>query len=230
MSDQFVTIPETTLPGGLVVPAFRVGRYVCTKDKTGKAAVTAEGTPWVNVSFTEAKAACHRAGYALITESQALALAYHIAAQDANWTGSKVGKGKLYQGLRKWTVRSAQPGTFKPTDPDEQRQFFVTGKDSIFDAAGNVFTWVFDDVQGDKNGLIAKAFAKDSPSLVIPYPAEDKGQGWLPQAGSDWSGGALIRGGCWDSGANAGAFYLGSGWPGYRVGDVGFRCTTQPGL
>jgi len=229
MSKLFVTIPETILPGGLVVPAFRVGRYVCTRGENGKAAVSAEGVPWVNINFAEAKAACIKAGYALITENQALATAYRIAAQDANWTGGKVGKGKLYQGLRKWTVRSAQPGTYKPKDADEQRQFFVTGKDSIYDVAGNVFTWVFDDVQGDKDGLIAKPFAKDSPSMVIPYPAGDKGQGWLPKVGADWSGHALVRGGCWDSGASAGAFDLDDVWPDGRSGNVGFRCT-QPGL
>jgi hypothetical protein len=227
--DQFVNIPETTLPGGLVVPAFRVGRYVCTKGKNGKAAVTAEGAPWVAINFAEAKLACRKAGYALLTESQALALAYRIAAQDANWTGGKVGQGKLYQGLRKWTAKSAQPATFKPADPDEQRQFFVTGKDSIFDVAGNVYTWIFDDIQGDKNGLVASAFAKDSPSLVIPYPGEDKGQGWTPRHGADWSGYALVRGGYWYSEAYAGAFLLRIVWPELRRDLVGFRCT-QPGL
>ncbi|MEY2654942.1 MAG: hypothetical protein RLZZ524_1970 [Pseudomonadota bacterium] len=229
MSKYFVTIPETTLPGGRVVPAFRVGRYVCTQGKNGKAAVTPEGAPWVNINFAEAKLACVKAGYALITESQALAIAYRIAALDANWTGGKVGQGKLYQGLRNWTAKSAQPGTFKPKDADEQRQFFVTGADSIFDAAGNVYTWIFDDVQGNSAGVVATAFAKDSPSVVIPYPGEDKGQGWGPRAGANWSGDALVRGGFWSSGALAGAFYLSGGWPDNRYDDVGFRCT-QPGL
>ena len=229
MSKLFVPIPETTLPGGRVVPAFRVGRYVCTRGENGKAAVTVEGAPWVDINFTEAKRACIKAGYALITESQALAIAYRIAAIDANWTGGKVGQGKLYQGLRKWTVKSAQPGTYTPKDADEQRHFFVSSKDSIFDAAGNVFTWVFDDVQGDTGGLIAKPFAKDSPSLVIPYPTEDKGQGWTPKAGAAWSGDALLRGGCWDSESDAGAFGLSSRRPGRCRGNVGFRCT-QPGL
>jgi hypothetical protein len=229
MPKLFVPIPETTLPGGRVVPAFRVGRYVCTRGDNDKAAVTAEDAPWVDINFAEAKRACIKAGYFLITESQALAIAYRISAIDANWTGGKVGQGKLYQGLRKWTVRSAQPGTYTPKDADEQRRFFVSGKDSIFDAAGNVFTWVIDDVQGDSTGLTAKPFAKDSPSLVIPYPAADKGQGWLPKVGADWSGVALVRGGDWDSEANAGAFGLNNGWPGVRNGGVGFRCT-QPGL
>lgn len=229
MSKPFVTIPETTLPGGRVVPAFRVGRYVCTKGADGKATVTAEGTPWVNINFADAKLACAKAGFALITESQALALAYWVAAQAGNWTGSKVGKGKLLQGLRKWSVKSAQPGTYTPTDADECRAFALPGGERIYDVAGNVYTWIFDDIQGDKNGLVATPFAKDSPSLVIPYPGEDKGQGWGPRHGADWSGRALIRGGYWGSESYAGAFFLNNVWPDYRVGNVGFRCT-QPGL
>lgn len=229
MSKLFVSIPETTLPGGRVVPAFRVGRYVCTQGAAGKAAVTAEGTPWVNINFADAKLACAKASFALLTESQALAIAFRIAALDANWTGGKVGQGKLYQGLRKWSAKSAQPGTHTPKDDDEQRRFYVTGTDWISDAAGNVFSWIFDDIQGDKNGVVAKPFAKDSPSLQIPYPGEDKGQGWGPRPGADWSGNALIRGGFWLSVSYAGAFYLNRGWPGYRRDYVGFRCT-QPGL
>lgn len=229
MSNLFVTIPATMLPGGLSVPSFRVGQYVCTQGRNGKAAVTAEGTPWVRINYNDARMACLNAGYALITESQALALAYQVALQPENWTGGAIGKGKLHQGLRKWSAHAAQPGTHEPSDPDERRWFALPNGQRIFDVAGNVFTWVFDDVQGDEQGLIAKPFAKDSPSLVIPYPSKDKGQGWTPRIGADWSGRALVRGGCWGSGANAGAFRLNYDWPDGRSGSVGFRCT-QPGL
>jgi len=65
---------------------------------------------------------------------------------------------------------------------------------------GNVYQWVFDNVQGDITGVIASDFAEDSPSITTaPYPSEEKGMGnyevW------DWSGRALIRGGCWYSGS-----------------------------
>jgi hypothetical protein len=227
---QLVTIPQTTLPGGRVVPAFQVGKYLTSKSEQGKLAINAANTPWVCINFEEAKAEAKKAGLSLITESQALALAYQIAIQDENWTGGKVGAGKLYQGRRKapWNS-SAQPGFIEPTDPDERRWFALPDGQQIYDVAGNAFTWVFDDVQGDENGLIAKPFAKDSPSLVIPYPTEDKGQGWTPPVGSIWSGRALIRGGYWRSESDAGAFRLGNVWPGSRDFSVGFRCT-KPGL
>jgi len=228
--NQFVTVPETTLPGGRIVPAFKVGKFLASKNAKGRVAINAEGAPWVNITYQESKSACITAGLRLIVESQYLALAYQIAAQDGNWTGGKVGKGKLLQGLRKWSVKSAQPGSYTAKDMDECRAFVLPGGERIYDVAGNAYTWIFDDVQGDTGGLIAKAFAKDSPSLVTPYPGEDKGQGWTPRHGADWSGYALIRGGYWGSESNAGAFYLRNGWPDNRDGSVGFRCTQPIGL
>jgi len=224
-SDPFVTIPAATLPGGLHVPAFRVGQYVCTKGKDGKAIIKAEGKPWVNINYNEACMACLDSGASLITETQALALAYQVTLQPENWIGGQVGKGKLYQGLRQWNVTCAQPGTYEPKEPDERRWFALPDGQRIFDVAGNVYSWIFDDVQGDAQGLVAKPFVKDSPSLVIPYPNEERGQGWTPRTGANWSGDALIRGGCWGSGSRAGAFYLYSDWPGDRYDYVGFRCT-----
>ncbi len=223
---MFVTVPETTLPGGRIVPPFQVGQFLAGHANDRLIAINADRAPWVRINYTEAQEACKKAGYQLITESQALALAYQIAAQDENWIGGKVGAGRLYQGLRKGGVSCAQASNIVASvDPTERRWFALPGGERIYDAAGNAFTWVFDDVQGDQAGLVAQPFAADSPSLVIPYPAKDKGQGWTPEVGRNWPGYALLRGGCWYSEADAGVFYLGYGWPGLRVDDVGFRCT-----
>lgn len=141
--DEFVTVPDTTLPGGLFVPSFQVFKYAASRG--------------------------------------------------------------------------------------ERRHFYLYDQ-VIFDVAGNVYEWVFDDVQGDERGLVAKKFTADTPSRVIPFPAEQKGQGWTPPSDYDWSGRALVRGGCWSSGSHAGVFGLGGGWPGSEVGGVGFRCTKPIGL
>lgn len=228
-TDNFILIPETTLPNGHVVPAFRVGRYLCSCGADGKAQVTAEGVPWVRINYHEAREACAAAGYALITETQALALAWHLANQPGNWTGGAVGEGDLYQGLRDWSVSEAQPGTYAPADDSHRRWFVTADGERIYDAAGNAYTWVFDDVQGGEAGLVAKPFAADSVSLSGPAPSMEKGCGWRPDADADWSGDALIRGGDWRGDANAGVFHLAFGWPDRRFGDVGFRCT-QVGL
>ena len=227
--DLFITVPQVTLPNGTVVPSFRVGQYVCTQGTDGKAAVTAEDAPWVRINFEEAKAACIAAGYALITELQWLAIAWDAALVAANWNTGIVGRGRLAQGLRQGTVDSAQPGTYQPEDPDEQRWLTLSNGERICDLNGNVYQWVFDNVQGDEQGLIAREFAKDSPSITTPpFPSGTKGMGdyetW------DWSGAALIRGGYWDSEARAGAFHLDRVWPDFRYDLVGFRCTQPIGL
>ena len=231
MQDQFIQVPETTLPGGVIVPAFSVGQYACTPGEDGKAAVTPDAAPWVRINFAEAKAACEKAGYQLITELQWLAIAWNASQQACNWTKGEVGKGKLYQGLHKGTVDCAQAGDYVPSDPEERTWHELSNGERIYNFAGNAFSWVVDDIQGDENGLIAKPFTKDSPSLTTaPYPSMEKGMGWRASAGSNWSGNALIRGGCWSSGSGAGAFRLGGDWPVYRSDVVGFRCTKPIGL
>ena len=222
----FITVPETTLPGGLVVPSFKVGQFACSQGEDGKAVVTAEGTPWVRIKFADAKAACKSAGVKLITESQWLAIAWNASQQDCNWTKGKVGEGKLFQGIRKNEVCSAQPGNFVPTNKKERRWLTLSNGERIRDLNGNVCQWVFDDIQGDEAGLVAKAFAKDSPSTATaPFPSLKKGMGWRPDAGSNWSGNALVRGGSWGSERYAGAFGLGVDWPSIEWGRLGFRCT-----
>jgi hypothetical protein len=228
VQDLFVTVPETTLPNGTVVPAFQVGQYFCSQDADGKLAVSASGKPWVEINYDDARKACADAGYALLTELQALAIAHNIAQQDANWTGGKVGEGDLIQGLHldPDDVDEAYAGDYEPTDPAERRWFVLSNGERICDAAGNVYSWIFDNVQGDENGLVAHAFAADSPSVTTaPFPSMERGVGWYPGAGSNWSGRALFRGGYWYSGGAAGVFDLDGGWPVGANGDVGFRCT-----
>jgi len=225
----FVTVPETKLPGGQVVPAFEVGRYLCSKGPAG-AVIDATLPPWVDINYAEARAACAAAGFKLITELQALSLAFNIASQPCNWIGGSaggaVGVGKLFQGLRDWSSESAEPGNFEPADPDQQRWFVLPDGSRICDVAGNAFTWVFDDVQGDDHGIVARAFAKDSPTITTALaPSMKNGMGWQPKAGADWSGRALIRGGCFLSEDYAGVFFLNDVWPVVALDYVGFRCT-----
>ena len=238
LADSFIVVPETTLPCGTVVPSFMVGQYACTKgpmvrsdgETKRRAAVIATDAPWVRINFDEAKTACMKAGYALITELQWLAIAHDAARQDCNWTKGKVGEGKLFRGIRRGDVYSAQPGSFEPEHAKERRWLTLSNGERICDLNGNVFQWIFDDVQGGENGLVAKAFAEDSPSLQAPYPAMEKGMGWRPSAGANWSGYALFRGGYWFSEAYAGAFRLHYDWPDSRDDYVGFRCTKPIGL
>lgn len=226
MENQFINVPARTLPNGVAVPAFQAGKYLCSRTESGLAAITAGGKPWVRINYANARKACEAAGFRLITETQWLSLSLDIASLDVNWTGGKVGEGSLRQGLCQWSVREAQPGSFAPADESEQRMFTLSNGEQICDAAGNAFSWVFDDVQGDDDGLIAKPFTEDSISLsAAPHPSREKGMGWRPSPGSNWSGSALIRGGFWLSEDDAGVFDLNNGWPDSDYLSVGFRCT-----
>lgn len=243
VENLFVTVPETTLPcvivGGVVtrpsitVPAFQVGQYLASKGADGKAAITAAGAPWVDINYADARKAAADAGFALITETQALSLAFNLSLQDANWVSGAVYEGDMFQGLRLDLDDVDEPYAFDfvSRDPSERRTFYLADGSMVMDAAGNAYTWVFDDVQGDEAGLIARAFVAVSPSIATaPYPSMERGMGWRPNAGADWSGRALVRGGCWFSDSHAGVFRLFFGWPGHGYDNVGFRCTKPIGL
>jgi formylglycine-generating enzyme required for sulfatase activity len=221
---SFITVPLVTLPNGTIVPSFQVGKYACSEGADGLAEVTAARAPWARINYHDARKACEDAGFHLITETQALAIAHDIAAQDINWTGGRVGHGTIYQGLHRGTVNEAQPATYEPNE-SERRWHQLSNGERIYDFAGNVYSWVFDDVQGDENGIVARAFTSDSPSISAPYAKETRGMGWRPDAGANWSGRALLRGGSWYSESDAGVFCLNYVGPGYEDDSVGFRCT-----
>lgn len=220
----FVQVPETTLPGGLVVPAFHVAQHISSKDADGKLSFDPSLMPWVNIALWASQKVAEAAGYKLITETQWLAIAWNLSQQDCNWTGGKVGEGDLFQGIR--FGGGARPGDYKPENENERRWMALSNGVRLCDFNGNVFQWVIDNVQGDERGLIAKAFEAISPSLTVaPFASLKKGMGWRPDPGAKWSSYALIRGGCWNSDDRAGVFRLDHGSPGDEYGIVGFRCT-----
>lgn len=225
LSDEFVTVPETTLPNGTVVPQFSVGKYACSKSDIDTATITADRKPWHSINFHDAKKACIDAGYSLITELQYLAITHQIVNQGDNWTSGKVGEGEVYRGIHKGNVNEAQDGHYVSDETTERRWHVLANGERVYDFSGNIYSWVFDDVQGDENGVIAKPFADDSATTTTaPYGNREHGIGDT-STGSDWSGRALVRGGCWYSGGYAGVFHLDYDWPDDDYGGVGFRCT-----
>lgn len=225
-ANQFVTVPDVTLPNGMIVPSFEVGQYLCGQGPMELPVVNALATPWVRVNYAEAGQACERAGLRLITELRYLAIAHDIAGQAINWTGGAVGQGHIFQGLHTGSVDEAQHGDFVSDNPNERRWHELSNGQRVYDFAGNAYSWVFDNVQGDGKGLVAQAFAADSASIATaPFPSKEKGMGWRPSAGRDWSGFALVRGGFWHDEDYAGVFRLDYDSPDYRYDLVGFRCT-----
>lgn len=221
---EYIIVPEKTLPGGKIVPSFRVGKYLSSRGPMGTSVSIPTAKPWVEISYHDAVNAAECNALNLITETQWLAIALDISQQDINWTGGKVGHGSIYQGLHLGNVDEAQASTFEPEESERRWHQLSNGK-RIYDFAGNAYSWVFDDVQGNDKGLTGK-IAADSISLTTsPHKSCEKGVGYIPDGARDWSGRALVRGGCWDSGSYAGVFLLGDGWPVRGYDDVGFRCT-----
>jgi hypothetical protein len=222
----FVPVPATTLPCGITVPAFAVARWLAARGPNGRVLLAEDARPWVHLGYHAARAACRRSGLGLLTELQALAIAHDVARQAANWSGGAVGQGSLYQGLHLGGFRGPQPASVDSLDPRERRWHVLSNGERIHDLAGNAFTWVFDDVQGDAEGVVVRAFASDSPTVSgAPGEPLQRGLGWWPKAGSSWWGQALARGGAWSSQEGAGVFTVVDERPRTERPYIGFRCT-----
>ena len=222
----FVAVPATTLPGGIEVPAFAVARWLAACGPDGQVVLSETLPPWVRIGYHAARLACARAGFELLTERQALAIAHDIAGQAANWTGGAVGVGRLFQGLHLGRVEAPQAAVLASPDPLERRWFVLSNGERIVDAAGNAFSWVVDDVQGDADGIVAHEFRPGSPTLATaPGAPMQQGLGWWPRAGRSWWGRALARGGSWSSQEGAGIFTVVDERPQAERAYVGFRCT-----
>jgi hypothetical protein len=230
ITDVFCRIPETTLPTGQIVPAFDIGAYLSSKGTDGKVAINETGTPWNRINYHDSAKASEASGYALTTDLQSLAVSFHIAADARNWSGGKVGEGKLFRGIHSWRVSGPQPATVEPTGSDKRRFHYLPDGQKIYDWSGNLWEWLRATIGADESGVLNCPFAADDPRLVIAYPGEDKAQGFGPTAGRDWSGSSLVRGGRWCSGSDAGVFALSGFGPGWTSDGVGFRCTKPAGL
>jgi hypothetical protein len=224
----YVHIPGRTIKIGnysIEVAPFSVAQLMGCVDADGKAYVSETEKPRVNINYYKSVEACKLAGGGLIRGSQHIAIGMDIMSVDANWSGGKVGEGILRRGLHRGTVSGAQPGTYVSPHADENRYFLLPDGSSIRDYSGHIFSWMFDDIHGDANGLTGKIPA-DSPYLTFAAQfTREQGIGWLPSLPCDWSGRALIRGGCWYSGGVAGVFSLDGGWPVGGGRNVGFRST-----
>lgn len=226
VEEGYIAFPQTTLPGGRIVPAFTVAARPCSEGADGEMLVDGKGKPRVNISYHKAKEWLVAASRHILTASQALVLALDIAAQDINWTGGKVGEGEIYRGLHRGTVSGPQDASFESPHENERRWHQLSTGDRIWDFSGNVWVWMHDDLHGDDEGLVKGTIPADSLLLTCaPAPSQQKGVGFVPKGPLNWSGVALIRGGCWYSVDYAGVFLLYGGWPVGGVGDVGVRCT-----
>ncbi|OQB07025.1 MAG: Formylglycine-generating sulfatase enzyme [Parcubacteria group bacterium ADurb.Bin216] len=143
---------------------FYVMKYEA-KDVGGIATSATSGTPWVNISQTNAIAECQSlgSGYHLITNAEWTSLARHIAAQPSNWSTGTVGSGVLSRGYSASTTYASDG--FQNTVPapttgtlndvyntgvntvgssgifDLKRIHSLANGKTVWDLAGNVWEW-----------------------------------------------------------------------------------------
>lgn len=225
---RFVPIPETHLPCGRIVPAFEVSQFLCAKATFAcghmHAHSVAELPPWTWITYTQAVRACEASGWSLIRESQWLAIAYDVARRPDNWSGGVVGAGRLLQGLHKDSVDQPSAALLA-AGGGEHRWKTLSNYHRICDFGGNAWSWIHDDIQGAPDGS-TRIVEPHSPSLTTaPYPPRQKGMGIRPIDRRAWDGRALIRGGSWRSGKDAGAFALYAAILPFGYCSVGFRAT-----
>jgi hypothetical protein len=225
----FVRVPETRLPGGLVVPAFEVSQFLCSKRigpaLEAQADSVADLPPWTWITYAQAVKVCLATGWTLIRESQWLAIAFDLVNRSSNWSGGAVGAGKLWQGLHQDSVESPCAAILQPSDENEPRWKTLSNGRRLCDFGGNAWSWVHDDIQGSPRGM-ARILDPDSISLTTaPYPPREQGMGIRPASRQVWDGRALIRGGSFRCGEDAGAFALYAALAPSGYQSVGFRAT-----
>lgn len=113
------------------------------------------GTPWVNITQTQAIAEATAAGGHLITEAEWMTIAADVLSVKYNWSGGEVGSGYIYQGhinnnpggpLAASTDDSdgifGMTGGFGTTaGTNSSRVLYLSSSDAIWDFSGNIAEW-----------------------------------------------------------------------------------------
>jgi prepilin-type N-terminal cleavage/methylation domain-containing protein len=123
----------------------------------------ASGTPWVNISQTNAIAECNSLGngYHLITNAEWMALANDVTNQTTNWTTGTVGSGILARGFVNAGNTAPAPSTGTGYEYntgantvgssgtiDYRRTLNLSNGQVIWDFPGNVYEWTNDTITG----------------------------------------------------------------------------------
>jgi prepilin-type N-terminal cleavage/methylation domain-containing protein len=119
---------------------------------SGVAVSQASGTPWVNITQTNAIIAANAtcSGCHLVTEGEWMTVAANALSVASNWSGGAVGSGYIYSGHNNSLPNYALPATTDDTDGyngtgsssgNQRRTLTLTNGEVIWDLAGNVWEW-----------------------------------------------------------------------------------------
>jgi prepilin-type N-terminal cleavage/methylation domain-containing protein len=110
------------------------------------------GTPWVNISQTnaiaEAATACD--GCHLISEAEWMTIAQNVLSVSSNWSGGTVGSGYIFSGHNDGSPSGPQAAaadvypynnTGQSSPSNQKRALNLTNGEVIWDMSGNVWEW-----------------------------------------------------------------------------------------
>ena len=198
------------------------------------------GTPWVNITQTNAKLECESIGAHLITEDEWLSIVRNLELQASNWTGGVIGSGQIPRGNSSGSA--ALDGTNELTGVNKRTHTLSNGE-VIWDLAGNVYDRTDATILGkdqptgsstpvgfgwfEYSGLLN--YGSLAPERLLPMNNYNyiQGYGRIYSSGvsTNTTNYAFLRGGYWSSGANAGVLTLGLRYgPGSSNTYFGFRC------
>lgn len=212
-------------------------------------------TPWVSITRNNARTACTDAGFRLISNAEWQTVARSLEATASNWSGGAVGTGLMFRGHSDNNPAGPQAisdsaDVYSDTGntaaqamgsgKEQRRSMTLANGAVIWDLAGNVWEWVYDDISG--NDTTPTVTASSEFTNTTYYPAADTGSrsvfGPLNSTfskahyvGYSYGGtaGAVRRGSQAADFSNSGVFTVALLSDRHLSATyLGFRCTTNP--
>ena len=239
----FVEVPPLK---GYIEQSFCVAKYEMKRNPKGNALSQPKWHPWVRITRNEAIAQCTNigTGYDLITNNEWQSIVRNIEEVASNWKENHVGsEGGLNRGYaffsNKALIFEASHdndgcyGTDETCDGTtwhlNRRTHTLSNGNILWDMAGNVWEWVKDDHNGNKNNdlyisQITDLNLKNKFGPKRDYSFSSPFWGNLGKALLNYEGGGILRGGKQRS-EEGGIFSVSlMREPSYAGDDVGFRC------
>ncbi|WP_408098030.1 putative Ig domain-containing protein [Peredibacter sp. HCB2-198] len=245
-----VDYAEVQANGALGVDRFCVMMFEA-KNNAGVATSEATGTPWTNISLSNAKTACTALGadYDLISNPEWMAIARDAEAQNGNWSTGTVASGLMPRGhsdnnpSNSLAISNTGDDYSDTLDSagtawEQKRKITLSNGAVIWDLSGNASEWVdWRSTSGLQTGPTNCSAASQELSAVScaglasnDYLPSNVGLSSSNGVGRFIGGstGTVVRGGSWNDSDVSGLYSINLGMTATAQANVGFRCVNRP--